>query len=156
PGLLLYLCATALSGQTAQITGRVVDPTGDAVSGARVEVTETGTSQRRTVTTDERGLYAVPLLKPSGYDLTVEKAGFDSIERVGFRLEVGEVARLDFTLKIAGIHELVTVESGAPSLDRETPSLGQVVRGGEVAELPLLGRNTYALGMLVPGVRPAL
>ncbi len=155
-GLLVVVGVVSSSAQTGQIAGQVVDQHGGTVSGATVKVTEIGTAQSRTVTTDERGLYSIPLLKPSDYVLTVEKPGFQAVESSNRRIAVNEIARLDVTLRVAGIHGEITIDSGAHLLDSETPSVGHVVHGDQILGLPLLGRNTYALGMLAPGVRTAL
>src|SRR5262249_17218407 len=49
----------------------------------------------------------------------------------------------------------VTVAARPPLLDASTAALGQLVDGQQVVELPLLGRNPYALVALVPGARPS-
>ena len=59
--LLLAACAVASSAQTsAEITGLVKDPTGAAVSGASVTVTNKATGATRKVTTNSEGLYSFP------------------------------------------------------------------------------------------------
>jgi len=152
----LSLGSASLSAQTAQITGRVTDPSGAVVPGATIQITETATNRLRSATTNGQGYYTIPLLEAGVYELTVEKAGFQPADRLGVNLEVNQIARLDFELQIIGVTGQITVRESAPLLEREAPSLGQVVRGSQILELPLLGRNPYALGLLVPGVRPAL
>jgi hypothetical protein len=66
------------------------------------------------------------------------------------------VVRLDFELQVGGITEQVTVQEPTTILQREPPTVGQVVRGDQILGLRLLGQNPYALGMLVPGVRTAM
>lgn len=154
--LLFCICSSSIFAQTAQITGRVTDDSGAVVPSASVAITETSTGQRRVVSTNDVGYYTAPLLQPGGYKIVVEKFGFQSLERTGLNLQVNEVARLDFTLNLGRIAEHLTVAAVAPVLDRETSALGQVVQSQQVLELPLLGRNPYALGMLVPGVRTSI
>jgi hypothetical protein len=151
----LSLGVTGLYAQTAQITGRITDPSGGIVPGARVETTETSTNRHRAVTTNEQGYYTIPSLNPGIYELTVEKTGFRAVGCSGMNLDVNQIVRLDFGLQVGGITEQVTVQAAVPLLDRETSSLGQVVPGRQILGLPLLGRNPYALGMLAPGVRTA-
>lgn len=50
--------------------------------------------------------------------------------------------------------ESVEVSARGVLLDSETSTLGQVIQSKQITELPLLGRNPYALAMLVAGARP--
>ena len=153
--LLLLLPATA-SGQSAGITGRITDPADHVIRGASIVVSDPATSQQRRAESGEEGYYTVPLMKPGVYEISVAYPGFETALQPRVALSVNEIARLDFTLSLAGVREQITVDAQSPGLDRETSSLGGVVRGPSVLELPLLGRNPYALGLLVPGVRTAV
>jgi len=88
--------------------------------------------------------------------LTASKPGFQTLKQSGLQLEVQQVAKLDLTLQIGQASETVNVEAQSAVLETESTTLGQVVQSKQVTELPLLGRNTYALAMLVPGVRPSV
>src|ERR1700759_5449346 len=59
--LALFASAAAF-GQTAEITGRIVDPSGSVVPGAEVTVSSTATGVDRVVKTNSSGYYTVPLL----------------------------------------------------------------------------------------------
>jgi len=86
----------------------------------------------------------------------VEKSGFKTVKQSGIKLDVGQTARLDYTMQIGAVSDSVEVSAQALLLDSETSSLGQVIGGRQVTELPLLGRNAYALAALVPGVRTSV
>src|SRR5580658_192417 len=68
--LVLLLLAFAVSGWaqstvgTGSITGTVTDPTGAAVSGAKVVITNTGTGQALNLTANAAGAYASGSLDP--------------------------------------------------------------------------------------------
>ena len=66
---------------------------------------------------------------------------------------VQQAARLDPVLEVGAVTETINVDAKAVLLDSESSTMGQVVQNKQVTELPLLGRNPYALAMLVPGVR---
>ena len=83
----------------------------------------------------------------------MEKSGFKSLERTGIRLVVDEKARIDFALQLGSVAETVQVSSQAILLESESSTLAHLVQNKQVAELPLLGRDPYALAMLVPGAR---
>lgn len=153
--LLSVLVASALFGQTASITGRIADPSGAVVPGATVTVQAVETGIQNTAETNGEGYYNIPSLPPGAYNLSVSKAGFVPIRQTDLKLIVQQVARLDLTLQVGAVTETVEVAAQAVLLDSETSTLGQVVHGRQIVELPLLGRNPYALAGLVPGVRPS-
>ena len=94
---------------TAQLTGSISDATGASVPNARIEVISTETGFKRAGASNELGYYSVPLLPPGEYRVTVQLEGFRSIARTGVRLEVDQVARLDFTLEVGSLAEAVEV-----------------------------------------------
>jgi outer membrane receptor protein involved in Fe transport len=149
------LFAAALSAQTASVTGRITDPSGAVVPGATVTVQSVQTGVQTTVETNAEGYYHLPSLLPGSYHLTVRKAGFVPRRHTGLTLAVQQVARLDLSLEVGAVTETIEVRAQAVLLDSETSTLGQVVQGRQIVELPLLGRNPYALAGLVPGVRTA-
>ena len=91
----LLAAASAWAQSTATIVGRVTDPTGAIVAGAKVEARNTESGfQRSTVTTDT-GDYELPLLPITGaYSLSVSKEGFQTQEQTGIVLQVDQRARL--------------------------------------------------------------
>ena len=66
-----------------------------------------------------------------------------------------QVARIDFQLDLGSVTETIDVNAQAVLLDSESSTVGQVIGTRQISELPLLGRNPYALAMLAPGVRPS-
>jgi hypothetical protein len=153
---VLWVAASALSvlAQVAagQITGLVRDPTGVAIPGARITVTEARTNLQRVVVSNGDGVYTVPSLAPGEYRLDIELSGFIPVRRQGVRLATGEKARIDFDLAVGGLQEQVTVVGDAPIMRGETASLGTVVENEQVVQLPLNGRLFIMLASIVPGV----
>src|SRR5260370_7110924 len=82
--------------------------------------------------------------------------GFKPVRQANLALSVQQSARVDLTLEVGAVTETVDVNAQAVLLDSESSTVGQVVGTKQIAELPLLGRNAYALGLLVPGVRQAI
>src|SRR5689334_17901096 len=76
--LVALLCAHAVHGQTtsAQITGRISDPSDAIVSGAVIRVTNMDTGVSRETVSSSSGYYTVPLLDPGRYQVGVEMRGF--------------------------------------------------------------------------------
>jgi hypothetical protein len=148
----IMLSATAF-GQTAELTGQITDPSRANIPGANVTVTNIDNGIHRKVVSNAAGLYTVPLLQPGPYRIAVEKAGFQPVVRENIRLQVDQVLRLDFPLQVGTMSQAVEVTGTSPLLESETSSAGQVVQSRQMTDLPLLGRDPYALGGLVPGVR---
>jgi len=139
------------SAQSAQITGRVTDPTGAVVSRAEIRVSHVGTTLEKTSATNDAGIYVVPFLTPGTYTMKVTMAGFKSITRTAIQLEVDQVARIDFNLEVGETSESVTVTESAPLIQSESGSIGQVVGHKKVVDLPLNGRDFTQLATLTPG-----
>jgi carboxypeptidase family protein len=151
---LLTLCSPHAFAQqeTATITGEIRDGNGGAVPKAAITLTNIGTNISVRSETNEQGSYTVPNLRPGEYALTVEKQGFSRTIRSGLTLQVNQVARVDITLKIAGVTETVEISGGATLLETETSSRGAVIDQKKIVDLPLNGRDYNQLALLSPGV----
>jgi hypothetical protein len=152
---LAVLSVGAIRGQvvTASLEGTVTDPTGATVPGAAVKVRNSATNVETSVKTGADGRYYVASLQPGGpYVITVEAAGFKTVERGGITLEVNQSAEVNLTLEVGATSETVQVTGAAPLLEPTTAAMGQVVDSRSILNLPLNQRNAYSLVYLVPGV----
>ena len=153
----VFAAAAALMAQVEQgsITGLVVDESGAAVPGARVTVTNLSTKAASISGTNGQGNYTVPFLAHGEYAVTAEKAGF-ALERItGIVLRVGLTATINLTLRTGALQQEVTVTAGSVLLEQQNSALGNVVSAQQIVQLPLNGRNPYALLTLAPGVTPS-
>ncbi len=150
---LLLLAAGQLSGQTlGTFTGEVKDPSGAAVNGAKVTVRNIATNGIRDVTTNQDGIYVIPALVPGLYDVKAELSGFKSATRTSVELQVQQTARVDFTLEVGQVSEVVEVSGNAQLLTTENATVGTVVEQKRITDLPLNGRNFLSLVALSPNV----
>jgi hypothetical protein len=150
---VIVLSASIVLAQTqGQITGVVTDPTGSIVIGATVTVTNPQTSVARQTATNGAGLYSFPSLQPGVYNVKVEISGFGTEIRNGVELQVDQVARLDFQLRVGQVSETVEVAGGTPLLVTESASLGTVIDHQRIVDMPLNGRNFVQLIALSPNV----
>ncbi|HBY60405.1 MAG TPA: hypothetical protein DEH78_11315, partial [Solibacterales bacterium] len=152
-GLVLAAASTA-QAQTAQITGRVLDPSDSPVAGGRVTVQNLDTGIKQALKSNAEGYYTAPLLTRGTYQVTAEASGFKTSKSAALPLDEGQVLRLDLRLQIGAVTESVDVVATAGSLSTEATSISTVVSNQRVVDLPLAGRNPLALANLVPGVRP--
>lgn len=156
PCVVWLLLAIPSFGQTfyGSVVGLVTDPGGSSVPDAGVTLTNIGTSERRSMQTDETGNYQFVNLVPGQYRLEVEKTGFRRFSREPLTVEVQSAVRIDVPMQVGDISQTVEVTGQTPLLQTENASLGQVVEARKVLEMPLNGRNIFGLVALVPGVVP--
>jgi hypothetical protein len=149
----LLVSAGPLWSQAAtSVRGVVNDPTGGAVSGATVTLTNTESKIERKITTGEDGSYQFSLLPPGMYTLTVNATGFQSYERAGLTLLVNTPATVNAQLKLGSASEVVHVSAEEPILDLVDASIGNSFDEQQVRDIPLEGRNVPDLLSLQAGV----
>jgi hypothetical protein len=143
--------ARAQGIDTALLRGMVTDPTGAAVPGAIVTMTNvaTGVSDKRP--SDESGRYLFADLKPAAYTAKVEAAGFKTLIRDNVVLRVGQETDLDLKLEVGEISQRVEVTAEAPLLNTVSGALGTEVSGQYMINIPLEGRDYGPLVFLAPG-----
>lgn len=142
----------AAQGTTAQIVGRITDPSGSAIPGAAIKLTNVENGSLREAQTNESGSYTFPLLQPGNYRLTITKEGFRPVSRTGIALAVDQVVRIDQELELGTVTQEVVVTSAAPLLESETSAIGQVVDSSKIQSIPLNGRSAFRLVQLTPGL----
>jgi Carboxypeptidase regulatory-like domain len=151
--LLVCLCVSPkLYGQaTGSFSGTVVDTSSSVIPGAKVTAISQSTGASRDAKTDDAGHYLIPLLPVGIYTLRVEFQGFRVAETKDLRLQVDEARELNFTLSPSTVASTVQVSEEAVAVETTNPSLGQVITGQEVSQLPLNGRDFVQLASLTPG-----
>jgi hypothetical protein len=138
-----------------KIVGTVSDRTGGVVGGAKVTVTNTGTGVARETSTDRQGYYQMLELPIGRYEVAAEAVGFSrTLVAAKNSLEINQTLRIDLTLEVGAVKDVVTVEGGASAVETENSTIGATVSGNAILELPLNGRNTLDLLATQPGVTP--
>ncbi len=140
--------AQTMSGR---ISGTVTDPTGAAVPGARVIITNTNTQSVRTVTTDQQGFYVAEDLPIGPYSIVVDQPGFKRAEQQGIFLVADGRLTANFQLELGSASERVEVYAGATELNTVSAEVAHVIDQRQVDNLALNGRNYMELLSLVPG-----
>ena len=136
---------------TATINGTVSDPSGAAISGAKITATDTERGTQYTATTNADGRYSIPNLLVGVYNVKVENAGFQTATQSNITLQLNQVAKLDFSLQVGNVSTTVEVSGAAPVLQTESTQLGQVIDARTNTTLPLATRNYVQLTLLAPG-----
>ncbi|MBV8828522.1 MAG: TonB-dependent receptor, partial [Acidobacteriaceae bacterium] len=142
-------CACAWAQvSTGTINGVVRDSSGATVPNADVTITQQATSEQRHTVTNNSGEFTVPYLPVGNYGVTVAMKGFKTIQMRDIVLQVDKTVSLPVILQPGDVSESVEVVAAAPLVDTSTSSLGQVINNRQVINLPLNGRNVWALGLL--------
>ena len=137
---------------TGSLAGRVVDPSGAAIPGAHIVITNQQTGFKRELITGADGDYATTALFAANYDVSAEGEGFQRLVRSA-TIQAGTTTNLDFSLGIRSANESVSVDSASPQLQYETHQVSGVITEQQVDALPLNGRSFLELAKLEPGAQ---
>lgn len=150
--VILTIAAANLYAQVqSRLEGQVRDPSGAAILGAKVTVSDLGTGVVNTATTNESGAYAFNSLRPATYEIRCELAGFKTTVRNGVAMETGLTKTVDIQLELGSLTETVEVKDTVPLLDTGTAT-GQFIERTTILKMPIDSRRTGSLARLVGGV----
>jgi hypothetical protein len=157
---LLALClarpaAAAAQVTTADIVGRVTDPSGGVLPGASVTIENLGTHDSRTATANASGDFVFNLLPIGAYTVKIELQGFGThSSRV--TLSAGDRARVDARLQVGTVAESITVAAEAPLVQTDSSTVSTLINIKNVSDLPVNGRNFVRLVQAIPGANEGL
>ena len=134
------------------IVGIVRDASGAAIAGGRVTLLNQDTGQTTETKTSSAGEYTFSPVRIGTYSVGVEQSGFEKALHSNVIVTVQSRVLVNITLRPGSLTETVTVTSGAPPLQTQDASVGQVVQGKTISDLPLNGRNFTFLAQLSAGV----
>jgi hypothetical protein len=132
------------------ISGAVRDKTGAAVVGATVVVRQTETGASRQLTTDTDGRFYAPSVPVGNYLVTVSHEGFQTDQRSGISLAIGQSLQVNFDLGVEKVEQEVVVDGQPDSVNTTTQQISGLVDERQVKELPLNGRSYDGLLTLNP------
>src|SRR5215472_11879804 len=124
---IVLLAASTLSAQgTADLVGRVTDPSGAVLPGVSVTAENVGTAATRTEITSETGDYVFNLLPIGAYTVKIEVAGFRTYT-TRITLATGDRARVDGQLQVGDINQSIEVATEATVLQTDSSTIGGLV-----------------------------
>jgi hypothetical protein len=137
---------------TGRIIGNVTDPTGAAVVGANVTVTNVSTLISRSTVTDTNGFYQVLSLPIGSYKVAIAMQGFRDQVFEHQALQINQSLRLNAQLALGRSTEVVDVTGQAANVETVNQTVGTSIVGETIQRAPLDGRDVLDLAKLVPGV----
>ncbi len=150
----MLIAAEAFSAQvvSSSISGTVTDPTGAAVPGAKVTVTNQGTGVSQTLTTDRSGFYTDDGLEDGDYKVVVSKTGFESNTTLAIHLNPGQRRGNNVILKVGATSSSVNVVANTVQVNTEDSESSGTISSKQIDNMMLNGRNFQSLEVIVPGV----
>jgi len=155
--LLVALFSVPVIAQSTNgsVVGQITDPTGAAVSDAKITLTSTTTGAVRVASATSTGEYSLDEVPIGTYTLQVASPSFRRFVATGVVVNVATISRVDAKLTLGNVSETVEVTASSVQVDTESGALGTIVDGTQVKELPLNGRSFVELTQLGPGVSGA-
>ena len=150
--LCLFCLQLPAQSSYGSIVGAVTDPTGAIIRGAKVTLTNSATREVLIGVSNDSGNYQFPNLQPGSYNVDVVVTGFKELTRTQVQVGVSVATRVDAVMQVGDVGQRVEVTDTAPLINTEDATVGQVVEGRTVTELPLNGRNIMNVIQLAPGV----
>ncbi len=153
--VFLLLPLSALWAQTSvssTINGIITDPSGAVIPGVKVTVTNTGTQQAGTFTTNNSGYFVAPNLPSGIYDVRSEKQGFQTCLNKGIHLDPASSVQVNCSMKVGQVSQTVEVTASAVHVQSNSDKVSRLVDSTQMEQLPVNGRNFVSLLGLQPGV----
>ena len=121
---------------TSAIVGSVTDPSGAALPGATVTVTNVENGLKRSVKTDDSGRFSFPQLKPGTYSVKAEADRFEAQQNNTVSAGLGQKQTVDFIVRVAHAQESIEVMSEAAILNPENANTSTTLNARVLEDLP--------------------
>src|SRR5215472_627217 len=139
---------------TGTIAGNVIDPTGQAITNAKITLTNQRSGEARTAFTNELGAFTLNAVQPETYTLRVEQKGFKAYSRTGLVVTANErVAVGDVVLQVGEVTESVNVVAEAAQVQTDSSEHSASLSTTQVANLTAKGREVVSMLRTIPGVQ---
>src|SRR5437016_788713 len=139
---------------TGTLVGTVTDPRGAALPSTKLTIRHLSTGDSREATANERGEFNAPFLRTGDYSVSATVNGFKTKTITPITIRVDQTVNLPVELEIGAVSESIEVTATTPLVESTTSSIGQVIENKKIVELPLNGRNAFALGLLAGNTIP--
>ena len=134
------------------ISGTVTREDGGKMPGVRVSSTDQAKTLEREVTTDSDGIYNLPDLPPSVYELNISAPGFTTQVWTAITVGVGTERVINVVMRPGDPNKLVRTTAPPAPVSQSSSCCGGNVNSSTVRETPLNGRDWAQLVTLQAGV----
>ena len=136
---------------TGSISGTVTDAADAVIPGATVHLKDDTTGRTKDTVTSEAGFFSFPDLNHGTYAVTVNLQGFRSAVYNKVVVESGRTTDLRIKLAVGGVEQTIIVDGATPVLETSSNMISATLNRKTISEIPLAGRNVFAMATLVPG-----
>jgi hypothetical protein len=150
--LLIAGSGAAFAQFSSAIEGTVTDSSGATIPGAQVVLTNQDTGVAVSHETNSDGVYRFAALGPGTYKVTATVQGFAPVVESDVTLAQTQVRTVAIKLQPASVTETVQITAAPTAVDTDEAKISAVIDAQSVAELPIQGRNVFALTNQTPGV----
>jgi hypothetical protein len=153
--LLFITSAASAIGQSitsGSVTGVVTDPSGSAIPGAAIALTNADTNVVRKTVTNGKGTYQFGFTTPGTYRLEVAAKGFETEQRSGIVVTAGQPSAGNFQLQLAAAAQQVTVTEASSAIQTENADLATDFNSKTILNLPNPGGDLTYIAQTAPGV----
>src|SRR6516165_1756420 len=152
---ILLLVGTLAMAQSSSgtISGRVLDPTGQAIPAASVTLVKEDTGDTRTFNSDPTGEFVFTSIQPGAYTLTIKVTGFKNLDKKGIALSASEhVSAGDLRLQVGSVSETVEVKGDVAQVQSVSSERSSLLDSSQVSNLMTRGRDVMSMLITMPGV----
>ncbi|MDZ4798893.1 MAG: carboxypeptidase regulatory-like domain-containing protein [Bryobacteraceae bacterium] len=148
---VLIAAAAFAQSNVGEISGQITDSSGASIAACSVTAVNPLTGARRTVTTQESGVYIFAGLPEGTWNIRAEKDGFRSSEQTGVLLDAASRRSVDFRMDVGTMSESVQVSAAIEQVQTASGDVTRVIGGRQLSQIALNGRNYSQLLRLIPG-----
>ena len=128
-----------VKGAPGQLRGNVVDPTGAAVSNARITIIPADKGARATTVTDAAGTWVIAGVPTGSYKAQAEAPGFKTTI-LALNYDADQPSMFSLTLNVGSAAETVEVSAGSGLVQTDTASAAAGTNR-EASQTPVNGRS---------------
>ncbi len=151
--VLAALCWHGASAQfSSAVEGTVTDNTGAVVPGAKVILTNVNTGVAIDAVTNPDGAFHFPALGTGMYKVVTIAPGFATVTVENIDLNAMSIREVAVKLQPSSVTTNVEVSASTIAVDTDEAKISTVIDSKQISELPIQGRNVYAVANQTPGV----
>jgi len=128
-------------GALSEINGTATDQSGAVLPGVTVTLTEETTGLVRTVVTNDAGRWVLPALQPGRYTIKAELSGFQTQNRAGVVVNVGQAITINLALPVGTLTDQVTVNAEAPLVEVTRSDVGTNITNANIDALRVVTKD---------------
>src|SRR6266849_1144703 len=114
--IILLIATTASASPTGSIAGFVKDPSGAAITGAKLTLTNQSTNAMLEAVSDNNGGFQFLQLAPAVYSLVVESQGFKKFTEQSIVVQVDQITHLGVALQIGSVTQYLDLALLTPGV----------------------------------------